>query len=340
MKFILLEAPSALGSASRNAPVQTTAPKSAFGSASRTIKPKDEKPKLYDTKQGSKEGTTNNPAGENYEDIFRDTYNDSATREVALVKWLEQYMSGSPLSRFLSSRIKVDSLDDVPTSPSGGSFEERTQQAAADAKFREVIKDTAQKRAEMQEVFSAIFFSIDNDSTLFEDVLLKLDIHRIPTSRYYNLVALANAVVKDSTIDTKQKYLLNTSLYDRETADFNYTLGILDRCHNSAKLSKYFNPKDVDIKELFDGNDIKPAGIIAKDPNDFSTIFGTVESWKNIADPKSALKNTGGATKSKSKYSTFKSFEAANKKGEDSIGNVVHIDGDFKFDGKEWKPVT
>jgi hypothetical protein len=212
-----------------------------------------------------------------------------------------------------------------------------TSKALEDREVQQLIKTTEAQREKLNEIFSAIFISIDSGNKLFEHVISKIDIHRLPSSRYYNILALANAVAKDKTIDISQKYLRNSSLYDRDTAEFNYTLKILDIAHNSSKLSKYFDPEKVDISELFDGGDIKPAGIISKDPEDISTIFGTVESWSAVENAKA--KDVEEKKGKKSKYPTYNSEAEANRAGEDSKGNVIKISKKYQYNGKEWEPL-
>jgi hypothetical protein len=294
-----------------------------------------------------------------WQQMLYDSTLDRGFREIACVKWIFHYMPSSPLCRLLSSLKKsVDIADgdidqkisDIETQDANSTMtvtkdgkkevvqdktSRATDKAVENRELQKLVKETEAQRSKLNEIFTAIFTAIDCGSTLFEDVILRVDIHRIPSSRYYNLVALASAVANDKTIDTKQKYLLNSTLYDRETAEFNYTLKILDIAHNSSKLSKYFDPEKVDISELFDGRDIKPAGIIAKDPEDLSTIFGTVENWSagDNARAKEAEEKRG----KKSKYPTYNSEAEANKAGEDSKGNVIKISKKYQFDGKEWK---
>lgn len=336
MRFkLLLEAPSALGAESRTKQsTPKTQPTGALGAASRS----KSGPKLYDTKDGSKEGTSNNKPSENFESIFRDSNQPQDVRELALVKWLNQYYSGNPLTRFLSAGIDIESLDDIPEMISG-SFEERTQQSAAESKFRKIVKETQAKRENVRQIFNAILISVNKDNGVFEKILLKLDINRLPKEYYSNVEGLAYTIANDPKIDKNNDYLLNLSLYNRSPKEFNYTLKIMDIVHNPSKLSKYFDPETIDIEELFnDSGDIKEAGIIEKDSNDLTTIYGTLENWKSFSSP---AKNENPSENNSSKIPTFKSFEDAKKAGEDSINNVIRINGNFKFDPakKDWVPV-
>ena len=299
--------------------------------------------------------------GLKWEEMLYNSNLDRGFREIACIKYLYSYMQRSPLCSVLSSVKKaVDAsdvdieqkLDDIEkkdsestmlTKENGETVEvedktaRATDKALEDREVQKLIKTTESQRAKLNDIFTAIFTAIDSGTKLFENVITKIDIHRLPSSRYYNLVALANAVAKDKTIDLSQKYLKNASLYDRETADFNYTLRILDIAHNSSKLSKYFDPEKVDISELFDGGDIKPAGIITKDPDDLSTIFGTVESWSAVENSKARASEEKRGNKSK--YPTYSSEAEANKAGEDSKGNIIKINKKYQYDGKEWKPL-
>ena len=133
----------------------------------------------------------------------------------------------------------------------------------------------------------------------------------------------------------------------------------MDTVHNQSKLVKYYDPKKVDPKYLYDGNKIKPAGITRKDPEDFDTIYGVLELWKetsaneNTADPvkkdKSADasqtpddKGNSSGNSGKNTVNTYTSMDEVNKYERHPVaGDRVRINGEFEYNGikKDWVPV-
>ena len=348
MRFRLLEAPSALGSDSRTNSKQQT-PKSALGSTSRsnpTAKPEQS------ASNPEKNSTFVPKTPEDWERILYDSNHDRAFREIACVKWLENNKPSSPLlslMKELRNQIKVfdskigQAQDDTEARDEAAEEAEditgrATDSAVEKREINNLIKQSSPARNKVKVIFNAIFEAIDCKSDVFENIIAKLDLVRLPQSFYGNLVSLANTVAEDTEFDTEKDYLLNLSLYNRPAQDFVYTLKVLNIVYDPIKLVKYYDPKKVSLKHLFDGKDIKPAGISAKDPKDFNTIYGVLEIWKETA----ANENTDKPVKNNKKDEyEFSSFEEAEKQSQAQDGNVITINGKFKFDGdnKKWEPV-
>lgn len=350
MRFRLLEAPALSAKSWKDKP------QAAMSSASRAKKP--EEPAKAPTKGKTYVPTT----PEEWEEVLYDPDVDRAFREIACVKWLENNKPSSPLLSMLGEiRSKLRSLDaaiqDMQTSanskdgshkfrdPRDGELKQdksagATERAIAQREIDSVKKSTETIRKKLNPIFNAIFIAIDCKSDLFESVITKLDLKSLPQTYYGNLVSLANLVAEDKTFDTEQQYLRNMSLYSRLPQEFVYTVKVLMTVSDPDKLRAYYDPEKVTPKDLFSGTDIKPAGIAAKDPDDFDTIYGVLETWKSSAPNE----NTAQPTKKvKDKANNeFSSEEEANKAGANKDGQVITINGKFRYDGekREWVPVT
>lgn len=178
----------------------------------------------------------------------------------------------------------------------------------------------------------------------FVSILSKLDCNSLKPFQCNNLLVLLNLVdtagIKLSGSD-QERYLTKTSLYTRDLIEFEYSVRVCDIFCDSSKLSKYFPPdkvKDIKIDNLFVGNNLKDAGNKDKDTTN-NTIHGTVHILSGKAPKEGSDKKSKNGSKEQSQYPTYKSEEAANIDGANEKDNIIHIDGDFVFDGKDWKPV-
>jgi hypothetical protein len=349
MRFRLLEAPALSAKSWKDRP------KSALGSASRSSKPSTQQVPQDTDRDNTFVPTT----PDEWEQVLYDSSIDRAVREIACVKWLEKNRPSSPLLSLLGgirSKLNVfdakvnDAYDKVDveadshtlTDPNDGEVKQdkvggATNVAVLQRELDNLKKQTEAVRNQLQFIFKAIFIAIDCKSDLFESVITKLDLNRIPKTYYSNLTALANIVAEDDTFDTSKKYLFDTSLYNRLGADFAYTVKVFAIVNDSSKLASYYDPKLVDIKDLYDGSGIKPAGINVKDPEDFGTIYGVLESWKESASNENTAPKT--ATKQGKGKFEYSSFEEAEKAGMNKEGSIITVNGKFKFKDNEWKSV-
>lgn len=330
MRFRLLEAPALSAKSWKDKP------KSALGAESRSKKP--EAPAETPTKSNTFVPKT----PEEWEEALYNSELDRAFREIACVKWIENNKPGSPLLNLLSSiRSSLRAFEDKVNKAQDNSDAAATptDTAIAQRELELLTKQTEGVRNKLNSIFTAIFIAIDCKSDLFENVITKLDLKALPQTFYGNLVSLANFVAKDKAFNTENEYLLNLSLYSRLPQEFIYTLNVFDVVHTPSKAVNYYDPKKINVKQLYNGDDIKPAGISKKDPEDFGTIYGVLELWKETSANDNTAKPAKKGSK-KSKYE-FSSFEEAEEQDLDKDGATITINGEFRFNGKnkKWEPL-
>lgn len=82
-----------------------------------------------------------------------------------------------------------------------------------------------------------------------------------------------------STGRGEDTYLIDPSLFYRNSEDFVYTIKIFENVLDPSKLSKYFKDmSEISIEQLYDNGKIKPAGNEST-ADDIKTIYGQVEAW-------------------------------------------------------------
>lgn len=167
-------------------------------------------------------------------------------------------------------------------------------------------------------------------------LISKVQIRKIAHSDCYkNFIALGQLFIQNK-IDLSEEFLINPSLYSRGTLDFSYAVDVLKIAHDPNKLKQiYGDNENIKVEDLYKGSEIKPSGALAKNKNDISTIYGTVEMWKRLVNGESETPSKDN------KYPTFNSFEKAMK----SKSPIVNINGTFKYNKNsnsdfKWEPVN
>ena len=103
----------------------------------------------------------------------------------------------------------------------------------------------------------------------------------------------------------------------------------------SPRCKKILGVDRVDVKSLYDGNTILPAGIVDEDESE-GTIHGVLYRLKNATE--NPYKNKEKEGKSESKFTVYKSIDKIDK-DECKEGRIVRIEGDFKYMNGKWVPV-
>ena len=253
------------------------------------------------------------------------------------------------VEKLLNEEIKTDDavevLKDDSSSPEdkiNASLMILTANGASNSSAYHIIED---KKDTSGILIDAITSSADKGVMKeFVSILSKLDCNSLKPFQCSNLLVLLNLVdtagIKLSGAG-QEKYLTKTSLYTRDTIEFEYSVRVCDVFCDNSKLSKYFPTDKVDnikIDNLFIGNNLKDAGNRDKDTTT-NTIHGTVHVLSGKGPKEGPDKKSSNGSKEQSQHPTYKSEEAANADGANEKDNIIHIDGDFVFDGKDWKPV-
>lgn len=153
--------------------------------------------------------------------------------------------------------------------------------------------------------------------------------------------SLSRDGIREASKD-KKHFLMNPSLFQRNTKDFEYTVKVWDILSSPTRLAQFLdNPEVVDLSQLYvdgkEGGKIKPAGD-ESDAMNTDTIFGTVEAWakgnEDVATTNKKKKgnNTQYTKAQLEKIKRNKRFNDLSKVPDEEKweGNVIYVD--FKDD--------
>ena len=195
------------------------------------------------------------------------------------------------------------------------------------------------KKNGYENLLKAIFFSIDSGRDVaqkFELVLKNIRLEQIKPNHYENFVKLSHLINNlNIEINNSSQYLYNPSLYNRRMYDFEYTVKVFAAASDPVMCRKLIGVDKIDVKNLYDGNTILPAGIVDEDESE-NTIHGVIYQLKNRSE--NPYQSKGEKSNPKSKFSVYNSIENIDK-DEHVEGRIVRIEGDFKFTNGKWVPV-
>lgn len=197
----------------------------------------------------------------------------------------------------------------------------------------------------------AYLYQTLSDNLPAAQVFKYLDVRKIAEPYYENIVTVIKGLktTPSNTVKKLYDFIKSPSLYTRNKQDFNYTYRILETLVTTSKLKKYFkDPSKIDMQELLDNGQVKPAGISPKD-NSSNSIFGVIDAWSKGQDAKSKnSKDKSETTKGNGSNSdgSYVSFEEVNKMTKKIPGKRIKINAEFEYDpsyssdaSDHWRPV-
>ena len=197
----------------------------------------------------------------------------------------------------------------------------------------DLLKSPGNSSAQIE---SALLYAFDKGKRVVqqvEPVLKSIRVRGIRPEGFGNLARLVTLIDGGTiTVTPKSTYLHDPSLYNRNIYDFEYAVRVFDALTDPSKTRKFFGDKKVSSEMLYDGNVIKPSGAATRDKTD-KTIHGTIQ---RLTDESTG--SGGKQPSSDSRYTTYKSLDGIDK-SENKEGNIVHINGDYKFVKGNWVPL-
>ena len=209
-----------------------------------------------------------------------------------------------------------------------------------DKRGMKVLSDIIRvKKAGHDKLTAAIFLAIDSGKELAEKLELifrNIKIDQIKPNYYENFVKLVHLINNlDIEVNNSTQYLFNHTLYSRRMYDFEYTVRVFAAAASPTLSKKILGIDKVDIKSLYDGNTILPAGIVDEDESE-NTIHGVLYRLKNATKNPYEKKEKGA--KSESKFTVYNSIEKIDK-DDHKEGRIVRIEGNYKYTNGKWVPV-